>query len=88
MPIYELQCQKCHNVEDVELRMSDPIPPCPCGGERVKILQAPAIRVACHTGPIVSERQIWDSHGKNWRDRETKNPTAEGGGRKRIYVGA
>lgn len=86
MPTYELECTKCGAQETLLLKVADLIPPCECGGERIKLISCPGLcRTSGPRGVIVDERQVWDSHGRNWRDRENKDPCREGGGRKRIY---
>ena len=47
MPIYEYQCKKCHKIEEVWLKMSDPAPrKCPaCGGSLKKIISATAFQL-------------------------------------------
>lgn len=46
MPLYEFQCQDCHQTLEVIQKVSDPPPKeCPqCGGSLTKLLSAPAIR--------------------------------------------
>lgn len=46
MPLYEYQCQKCHERLEILQRVSDPpYTHCPkCGGAMKKLLHAPAIQ--------------------------------------------
>jgi putative FmdB family regulatory protein len=87
MPIYDVKCSACGLTDQViTTDVNKEIPLCQCGGVMEKQISAPAVcRVQGPTGVIVDERQVWDTHGKNWRDRENKNPYREGGARKRIY---
>jgi predicted nucleic acid-binding Zn ribbon protein len=86
MPIYDVECRECGKTDQViTMDVNKAMPEC-CGKEMIKLISPPAVtRVAGPTGVIVDERQVYDSHGKNWRDRENKNPFREGGARKRIY---
>jgi putative FmdB family regulatory protein len=37
MPLYDLQCQSCQHVWEVQIRMADPLPACPeCQGTTVE----------------------------------------------------
>lgn len=35
MPKYDFKCKQCDKVFEAQKRMSDPCPPCECGGETV-----------------------------------------------------
>ncbi len=47
MPIYEYQCKKCHEIEEVWQKMNDPAPrKCPkCGGALKKIISETAFQL-------------------------------------------
>jgi hypothetical protein len=84
LPVYEVQCEKCEAVEDVDLHIDEPVPACACGGSRVRLISSPRVtRVAEISGPIWSEKQIVASHGERWR--ETSKSGRPGGDRKAEY---
>ena len=84
--MYDAECNACGLTYEVIIPHSQALPPCPqCQHPRPsrRFPKQNVTRTAGPKGVIFDERQIYDTHGKNWRNPH--NHQRPGGDRKRMY---